>query len=68
MSSSFPLTESNCRIIDPAEGVDLPVAPKKVQVALIALLAGDYAACLVDLYPLAAQYQRAYEERTESGW
>ena len=34
------ITESNCRIIDPAEGVDLPVAPKKVQVALIALLAG----------------------------
>lgn len=34
------ITESNCRIIDPAEGVDLPVAPKKAQVALIALLAG----------------------------
>lgn len=36
----FSITESNCRIIDPAEGVDLPVSPKKAQVVLVALLAG----------------------------
>ena len=50
------ITESNCRIIDPAEGVDLPVAPKKAQVALIALLAG----LSVENQLNMAQYMKEY--------
>lgn len=34
------ITQSNCRIVDPATGSSSPVSPKKMQVMLISLLAG----------------------------
>lgn len=34
------ITESNCRIVDPADGPDLPVSPRKAQVLLICILLG----------------------------
>ncbi len=34
------IVESNCRIIDPADGSNLPVSPRKLAVVLISLLAG----------------------------
>jgi len=34
------IIESNCRILDPADGANLPVSPRKMVVVLISLLAG----------------------------
>lgn len=34
------ITESNCRIVDPAHGPGTPVSPKKAQIVLVSLIAG----------------------------